>query len=418
MSDLLDRQRRHVLFTWTAQAQASPIEIARGQGAEFFGPDGRRWIDFESQTFNCNAGHGEARIIEAIQRQAAELACAHPAAVFEAKAALGERLARVTPGDIDRFFLCLSGAEAVENALKIARLVTGRPKVIARRRSYHGASFGALSLTGDRRRLALEPGLWGVVRAEDPYCHRCPFELEHPGCGVRCATHLEHVIEMEGSDRIAAVFLEGITGASGGFVPPDEYWPIVREICDRHSILLVADEVFSGFGRAGKWFAVDHWSVVPDLVIMAKGLTSGYAPLGAVGLRPSIAERFDDETLWCGLTSYAHPVSCAAALAAIDVYEQDGLIDRAAALGGPMLDALGRVKAAHSVVKDARGKGLFGTLELDRDVAPLKPALRARGVHLLAKDRFVFVCPPLCITPSTLDEGIALVGEAIGEVFS
>lgn len=417
-SDLEARQRKHVLFTWSAQSQASSVPIASGKGATFTDHDGERWLDFESQTFNCNAGHGEARIISAMADQAASLACAAPSAVFEAKAALGERLAAVTPGDLNRFFLCLSGAEAVENALKIARMVTGRTKVIARRRSYHGASMGALSLTGDARRLAVEPGLWGVVRAEDPYCHRCPFGLEHPSCGVRCATHLEHIIQMEGPDRIAAVFMEGITGANGGFVPPDDYWPTVREICDRYGILLVADEVFSGFGRAGRWFAVDHWGVTPDMITMAKGLTSGYAPLGAVAMRDHIADRFADEKLWCGLTSYAHPVSCAAAVASIDVYQQDQLIEAAARLETPMLAAMNGLKQRFgSLISDVRGRGLFGTMELDRDTAPITEALRKRRVHLLAKGPNIFVCPPLCITQDELEEGIDLIGQALQEVF-
>ncbi len=319
MNELEARQRRHVLYTWSAQRAANPVPVAGGKGAWFFDPKGERWLDFESQVFNCNAGHGEARIVEAIQRQVAELACAHPAAVYEAKAALGEALADVTPGDLDRFFLCLSGAEANENAIKMARLLTGRTKVVARRRSYHGASMGALSLTGDPRRWPVEPGLWGVLRTEDPYCYRCPFGLSPEGCGLRCAEHLEQVVEMEGPQTIAAVFLEGITGANGGFVPPPGYWPRIREICDRHGILLVSDEVFTGFGRTGEWFAVNHWGVVPDMITMAKGLTSGYAPLGAVALREPLAARFDEETLWSGLTGYAAPVSCAAAVASIRV---------------------------------------------------------------------------------------------------
>ncbi len=435
MSDDLEaRQRRHVLYTWSAQDRAAPLPIARGEGAWFIDHAGERWLDFESQVFNVNAGHGDRRIVDAIKRQADELACAHPAAVFEAKAALGEALARVTPPGIDRFFLCLSGAEANENAFKIARLVTGRAKVVARRRSYHGATMGALSLTGDHRRPPLEPGLWGVLRAEDPYCYRCPFGLEPTSCGVRCASHLETLLELEDPSTVAAIFLEGVTGANGGFVPPPEYWPMVRAICDRHGILLVADEVFSGFGRTGRWFAVDHWGVVPDMITMAKGLTSGYAPLGAVGLRASIAARFDDETLWCGLTSYAHPISCAAALATIGVYEQDRLIEHAAGLDPVLGEGLERLKARHGIVGDARSIGLFGTLELvlDREtktpIVPygksatpgsvghrVKQALRARRVHAALNGNFLFVAPPLCISAEDLREGLARIDDALTE---
>ena len=418
MSELVERQRRHVLYTWTAQNRATPVDIVRGEGAVFWDREDGRWLDFESQVFNCNAGLGEKRIITAMQQQLGELACAHPAAVFEQKAALGEKLARHTPGDLNRFFLCLSGAEAVENAVKMARLITGRQKVIARRRSYHGATMGALSLTGDERRLAVEPGLWGVLRAEDPYCFQCPFGLTHPECGVRCATHIEHIVQMEGPDRIAAIVLEGVTGANGGFVPPDDYWPTVRAICDRYGILLVADEVFSGFGRTGEWFAVDHWDVVPDMITMAKGLTSGYAPMGCVALRDPLAAHFDDEPLWCGLTSYAHPVSCAAASASIDVYEQDGLIERAARLSPHVAGRLAAMKAKYPVVSDTRGLGLFHTMELSADAAPLKAAFRARRLHLLVRGPNVFVCPPLCITEEQLDEGLDLIDAALSEVYA
>ncbi len=412
------RQRAHVFYTWTAQSEATPVSIASGQGATFTDHAGKRWLDFEAQVFNCNAGHGERRIIEAMQQQVEELACAHPAAVFETKARLGELLASVTPGDLNHFLLCLSGAEANENALKIARMVTGRSKVIARRRSYHGASMGALSLTGDPRRHHAEPGLWGVIRAEDPYCHRCPFGLEYPACKVRCASHVEHVIQSEGPDRVAAVFLEGITGANGGLVPPDEYWPMVREICDRYGILLVSDEVFTGFGRTGAWFAVDHYGVVPDMITMAKGVTSGYAPLGVVAVNGGIAGYFEHKTLWCGLTNHAHPVSCASAAAAIEVYRDDKLIERAAALEPRMLAGLRAIQSRYPIVTDVRGKGLFGVLELDRPSAPLKPALHAAGLHTLVRDNCVFVTPPLVITGAELDEGLAIIEAAIAEVFS
>ena len=436
MSSLLERQNAHILYTWAAQTAASPVEIVHGEGAVFWDHQGHRWLDFESQVWNCNAGLGERRITDAIARQAEELACAHPAAVFEAKAALGEALAAVTPGDLDHFFLCLGGAEANENAFKIARLVTGRLKVIARRRSYHGATMGALSLTGDERRLPVEPGLWGVLRAEDPYCYRCPFGASPDRCGTLCAEHLEHLIQMEGPETIAAIFLEGVTGANGGFVPPPEYWPRVREICSRHGILLVADEVLTGFGRTGRWFAVDHWGVVPDIMTMGKGVTSGYAPLGVTAVNGRIAEFFQDRTLWAGLTSYAHPLSCAASVAAIGVYREDGLVERAGALGEVLAAELARLHEKHAIVGDARSIGLLGTLELVTDratKAPLVPyrekvladspavrlkrALKDRRLHALVRGSFVFVAPPLCITEAELLEGMGVVDQALSEVF-
>ncbi|MFN3202164.1 MAG: aminotransferase class III-fold pyridoxal phosphate-dependent enzyme [Bradymonadia bacterium] len=428
------RQRAHVLYTWAAQARARPVKIAHGDGAVFYDHDGGRWLDFESQVFNCNLGHNHRGVIEAIQKQAEILGCAHPAAVFEAKAAVGEALAAITPGDLNHFFLCLSGAEAVENAYKIARMVTGRHKVIARRQSYHGASMGAASITGDPRRWPVEPGLTGVARVEDPYCYRCPFGQSYPSCGVRCAEHLEHVIQMEGPHTIAAVFMEGITGAVGGFIPPDDYWPRVREICDAHGILLVADEVLSGFGRTGQWFAVDHYGVVPDMITMAKGITGGYAPMGAVAMRPELAAHFEDETLWCGLTNYAHPLSCAAAVAAIEAYQSEGLIDHAAALGDVLAEELQQLADRHPVIGDVRNKGLWGAIELVRDrdsrapltayaqshqgqAAQLGEALRRRGLHIPYKWSYIFIAPPLCIDAETLREGLAAVDEALGEVF-
>jgi taurine--2-oxoglutarate transaminase len=435
-SDLEARQRAHVLFTWSAQNAAKAVPIAGGKGAWFVDEAGERWLDFESQVFNCNAGHGETRISDAISRQAAELACAHPAAVFEAKARLGEKLAEVTPPGLDKFFLCLSGAEANENALKIARMVTGRDKVIARRRSYHGASMGALSLTGDPRRWPGEPGLWGVLRTEDPYCYRCPFGLTPDGCGTRCAEHLEHVIEMEGPDRIAAVFLEGVTGANGGFVPPPDYWPRIREICTKHGILLVADEVFTGFGRTGRWFAVDHWSVVPDMITMAKGITSGYAPLGAVAVNERIARFFDDHTLWAGLTCYAHPISCAAAVATLDVYRADDLIGNAARVGEVLSARLESLKQKHAAIGDVRSLGLFGTIELVADratkqplvpyngspkpgspAARLREALLRRRVHISQRWSYLFIAPPLCISAAELEQGLDAIDDALSEAF-
>ena len=434
MKTLEERQRAHVLYTWTAQNRATPVSIKSGKGVWFEDENGEQWLDFESQVFNANLGHGETRVTDAVGRQIQELACAHPAAVFEAKAGLGEALAEVTPEGIDRFFLCLSGAEANENAFKMARMLTGRQKVIARRRSYHGASMGAASLTGDWRRWPVEPGLWGVLRAEDPYCYRCPFGSKRGQCSMQCANHLEHLIEMEGPHTIAALFAEGVTGANGGFVPPDDYWPALRRICDKYGILLISDEVFSGFGRTGRWFAVDHWDVVPDMITMAKGLTGGYAPLGAVGLKSDLADRFADETLWCGLTGYAHPVSVAAALASIKVYQEDQLMENSAARGEELKAGLLALKAKHEIIGDVQCLGLFGTLDFTANRATREPivpypqtppadhfggrlraALRARRVHIAQRWTHLFIAPPLCITADELALGLELIDQALTE---
>ncbi len=412
------RQKEHIFYTWTPQNQAQSLPIVKGNGACFEDHQGNRWFDFESQVFNCNLGHAHPKVIQAIQKQAQELACAHPAAVFEAKARLGELLTQITPKGIDHFFLCLSGSEAVENAYKIARMITKRSKVIARRRSYHGASMGALSLTGDARRLPLEPGLWGVLRAEDPYCYRCPFGLKPDSCGTKCATHIEYLIQMEGPDQIAAIFLEGLTGSNGGFVPPPDYWPTVRRICDKYGILLVADEVFSGFGRTGKWFAVDHWGVEPDLITMAKGITSGYIPMGALGVSSKLSRYFEDETLWCGLTSYGNPIACATAVATIEAYIEDGIIENAQQRGLWLTQELEGLVQKHQWAGHGRCLGLFGTIEF-ADHLPssfyvkLKNELKKRYVHALIKGQNLFITPPLCITQAELEEGMHLVYQAV-----
>ncbi len=412
------RQKQHILYTWTPQKQAQSVPIVSSSGSRFYDAQGQAWFDFESQVFNCNLGHQHPKVIKAIQDQAQKLACAHPAAVFEAKARLGELLNQVTPSSIDHFFLCLSGSEAIENAYKVARMVTKRSKVIARRRSYHGASMGALSLTGDARRLPLEPGLWGGLRAEDPYCYRCPFGLKPESCGVKCATHLEYLIQMEGPDQIAAIFLEGLTGSNGGFIPPADYWPTVRKICDRYGILLVADEVFSGFGRTGKWFAVDHWDVQPDLITMAKGITSGYVPMGALGISSKLAKHFEDETLWCGLTSYGNPIACATAVATIETYIEEGIIENAATQGHWLTAELSTLPSRYQWAGNGRCLGLFGTIEFaDHLPAPfyvhLKNELKKRRIHALIKAQNLFITPPLCITRTELEEGMHLVYEAV-----
>ena len=421
-SKLIQRQNQHILYTWTAQDQASPLPIHHGKGALFHDHQGHTWYDFESQVFNCNLGHGDQRVIQAISNQAHQLACAHPAAVFESKARLGELLTQITPGDMSHFFLCLSGSEAIENAYKVARMVTGRKKVIARRRSYHGASMGALSLTGDQRRIHLEPGLWGVIRVEDPYCYQCPFQLDPKNCSMQCATQIEHVIKMEGPETIAALFVEGVTGSNGGFIPPDGYWQTLRDICNRYGILLVADEVFSGFGRTGKWFAVDHWNVVPDLITMAKGITSGYAPMGALGMRPWIAEYFKKETLWWGLTSYAHPISCAAAVATIQAYQEDQLLEHASDMGVYLTKRLQDLQR-FSWYGHSRCLGLFGTLEFKSTVSienlnRLKHRLKDQHVHALIKNHCLFITPPLSIQLNELTEGMDRVVQAIQETLN
>src|SRR5215813_11617550 len=309
--EIVDLTKKHTLFEWSAQSKVDPIPVARAKGIYFWTPEGKRFIDFNSQLMCVNIGHGDERVLRAMREQADVLAYANPFMATEARARLGQKLATITPGDIDVFFFTNGGAEANENAIKLARLATGRHKILARYRSYHGATAGSISLTGDPRRWAVEPGLPGVVHVLDPY-HGIERGWD---TAEQSLAMIEEIIQLEGSHTIAAFILEPVTGTNGVLVPPDGYLQGVREICSKHGILMIADEVMSGFGRTGEWFAVNHWKVVPDLITMAKGLTSSYLPLGAVGMRTHIAQHFQDKVFYGGLTYNSHPMGCAAALA-------------------------------------------------------------------------------------------------------
>jgi taurine--2-oxoglutarate transaminase len=307
--EIVRLSRAHTFFSWSAQGAIDPIAIDRAEGVYLYTPEGRRILDFNSQLMSVNIGHGDRRVIDAISAQAAKLQYAQPAFATEPRARLGRKLAEILPGDLDKVFLTLGGAEAVENAIKLARAFTGRHKILARYRSYHGATLGAMTLTGDPRRWANEPALVGVVRYPDT--HR--WGEAEPRPAAEALQGLEDVIRYEGAHTIAAIFLETIVGTNGILIPPDGYIQGVRELCDRHGILMVADEVMAGFGRTGKWFAIQHWDTVPDLMTMAKGLTSSYLPLGAVAMNHRIADHFDSAFYYGGLTYSSHPVSCAAA---------------------------------------------------------------------------------------------------------
>ena len=424
-SEIVALARKHTLFEWSAQAAVDPIPIARAKGIYFWTPEGKRFIDFNSQLMSVNIGHGDARVIDAINQQASTVAYANPFMATEARARLGAKLAELTPGDIDTFFFTNGGAEANENAIKIARFFTGRHKILARYRSYHGATAGSISLTGDPRRWAAEPGIPGVIRVFDPYhgIERGWDSLE------QSLANVEEVIQLEGPQTIAAFILEPVTGTNGVLVPPDGYLQRVREICTRHGILLIADEVMSGFGRTGEWFAVDHWKVVPDLISMAKGLTSSYLPLGAVGMRHHIAQHFQNKVFYGGLTYNSHPMGCAAALATIRVYEEDNLIEHARTMGSVMKRLLTDLQARHPSVGAVRSIGLFGIVELVRsrsrrepmapfngtseEMAALGRFFREQGLYTLVRWNTFFTNPPLCITETELREAFAIIDRGL-----
>ena len=422
--EIIDLNKEYTFFSWANQGQVNPIPMVSAEGVYFWDADGKRYLDFASQLVNTNVGHQNPKVVKAIQEQAARLTFAAPGMATEPRGLLGKKLAEITPGDLKKTFFTLGGAEANENAIKIARFYTGRHKIIARYRSYHGATHGALALTGDYRRLPAEPAIPGVVRILDPYCYRCPFGQKIETCHRECILHIEEVIQHEGPDQIAAIFLEGITGTNGLIIPPDDYWPRVREICDRYGILLVSDEVMSGWGRTGEWFAVDNWGVVPDIITTAKGITSGYVPLGAVIVSEKIARFFDDKVLYAGLTYSGHALACAAALATIEAYEEGHIFENARQVGEYLGRRLEELKARHPAVGDVRYKGLFSALELvkDRetkeplDITPLKNFMIANGVYVFNFKNILFVVPPLIITQEQLEEGLVLLDEGLAEL--
>jgi taurine--2-oxoglutarate transaminase len=415
--------RQHLFLPWTVQEREDPVlEFDHAEGVYFFDRQGRRYLDFLSQLFNCNLGHGNRRVIEAIQRQAERACCVSPQVLTEERSELAQALARRTPGDLGKCLFVNSGSEANDLAFILARMVTGRPKIFAKYRSYHGTTFGTLGVGGDPRRAAIEPGPAGTVRFFDPYCYRCDFGLRYPDCRIHCLDALERQLQLENPATVAAVIVEPVTGAAGGFPLPDGYLPRLRELCDRYGILLIADEVITGFGRTGAWFAVEHANVVPDLLVLAKGLTSGYVPMGAVVVRERIAQHFESRMLPLGGTYAGHPLACAAALACLQEYEERGLIPHAHRMGELLLARLRDLAGRHRCVGDVRGKGLLVGVELVRDRenrAPLVPPntdsllpmqIRRRawdeGLHLLARGGLLLLAPPLIVTPEQIDEAV------------
>ena len=430
--EMVALNREYVFFSWSVQSAVNPIPVDRAEGVYFWDVDGKRYIDFASQLMNVNAGHQHPRIIQAIKDQADELCYVSPGMATGPKGELGRLLAEVTPGDLQKAFFVLGGAEANENAIKLTRLYTGRHKIIARYRSYHGATYGAITLSGDPRRLPVEPTIPGVIHVMDPYCYRCPFGWTLETCHRECIDHVEQVIKFEGPDNVAAIFLEGVTGSSGIMIYPDEYWPRMREIADRYGILLVDDEVMSGFGRTGEWFGIDNWSVVPDVMTMAKGLTSAYVPLGAVVVSKDIADHFEGRMLPLGLTYSGHTLACATGVATINVYKEDRLIENARAMGKVLGEGLEELKARHPSVGDVRYIGLFSVVEVVKDKGTREPMapwnarpsemgamadvarfLRDQGLYTFVRWNWIFAVPPLCITESQLEDGLAIIDKAL-----
>lgn len=433
--EILPLSLEHNFWTWSAQAKVNPIPVTRAKGVYFWDADGKRYLDFNSMVMCVNIGHGDERVIEAMAQQLRELPFAGPQMATRARAELGKLLAEITPKELTKFLYTLGGSDANENAVKLARGYTGKHKILTRYRSYHGATYGAVSLTGDPRRTAWEPSVMpGVVHFLDPYRYRSTFHRSNPNISEAefCRdylNHLEEIIQYENPNTIAAILLETVTGTNGVIIPPEGYLPGVRELCDRYGIVMIADEVMSGFGRTGAWFAIDHWKVVPDIMTMAKGLTSAYAPLGAVAMKSEIAASFNERVYEGGLTFNGHPVSLAAAIANINVMKSDHLIEKARDTGKVMADMLAELVERHPSVGEVRSIGLFGIIELvknkqtreplspwnktDPTMTAVRKYLLDHGVFLYTHWHTILLLPPLIITPEQLGEGFAILDEAL-----
>ncbi|WP_345237176.1 aminotransferase class III-fold pyridoxal phosphate-dependent enzyme [Hymenobacter saemangeumensis] len=424
----------HTLFSWSKQTGLNPINAERAEGVYVWDRDGKRYIDFSSQLMNVNIGHGDQRVTEAVAAQMRELSYVYPGMITKARGDLGRKLAEITAPNLTKAFFTLGGAEAIENAIKLARVYTGRHKIVSLYQSFHGASYGAMSVGGDPRKFAVDSqAMPGTVHVENPFFYRCPWHSSTPEeCAQRAADSMERIIGYENPGSVAAILLEGESGTSGCIKYPPGYWARIREICDKHGILLIADEVMSGFGRTGKWFGSDHHGVKVDILCSAKGITAGYLPLGVVMVDEKIAKSFDDKPLPLGLTYSAHPVSCAAAVAVLDIYESDNLLENTVEMGKYLDARMCEMMERHPSIGDWRNTGLLGCIELVKNrqtkepMAPWNAApnqmeimnqvaakIRELGMYTFVRWNYIFVAPPLNITRDELDEGLAIISEAI-----
>jgi taurine--2-oxoglutarate transaminase len=427
--EVYSNDRAHVIHSWSVQSKLHPLVVNEARGVYFWDSSGKQYIDMASQLVNSNIGHQHPKVVQAIKEQADKLCYIAPSIATESRSTLAALLSTVTMPKINRFFFTNGGAEANENAIKIARAATGRQKIISRYRSYHGATYGAITLTGDPRRPPVEPGIPGVLKVYDPYCYRCTFGHVYGQCHIECASHVEETILYENPSTVAAIIIEPITGSNGVFIPPQEYMTQLRAICDKYGILLIADEVMSGFGRTGEWFAIDGFGVEPDILTMAKGINSGYVPLGAVGISDDIFDAIKDRFLYCGLTYSGHPLACAAAVATIKAYQEEKLIENAKNMGVVLRKAMEEMKAAHPSVGDVRNQGLFGCMELVKNretrepivpwnatgevMSAIEKTLMGEGVYMYLRWNYVFVAPPIIINAEQLTGAFRAIDKAL-----
>lgn len=419
------------LHSWSAQGALSPIVVTKAEGIYFWDADGKRYADMSSQLVNLNIGHGNRKVIEAIKDQADKMPYMGPAFAFDVKSEAARKIVEVAPDNMGKVFFTLGGSEANENALKIARMYTGKYKVFSRYRSYHGGTYGSANLTGEQRRFPSEPGIAGFVKFFDPYLYRAPFDFKSEEEATKYYIgQLREQILYEGPEYIAAIFLESVTGSNGILIPPKGYMQGIRDLCDEFNICMVCDEVMAGWGRTGEWFAINNWNVQPDLIVFAKGSTCGYVPLGGVIVSKKIAKHFDDNTLWCGLTYNGHPMGCAAAVATIDVYKEENLIENSKKMGKVLGGVLEELKAKHPCVGDVRYIGLFTCLELVKDKATKEPLVEygkdpdkimkkilkmlvTEGFWTYTHENMIMVSPPLIITEEQIREEMVKVDKVL-----
>ncbi len=429
--DLKKMDRNHLVYSWKAQGAVDPIIMDRAEGIYMWDTDGKKYIDFCSGLLCVNIGHSNQHVLDAMRKQMEK--CTYVGTMFgtEPKAKLGEMISEVTPGDLDYVFFANGGAEAIENAIKAARWYTGRHKIYSRWRSYHGATAGAITLTGDPRRWPAEPGIPGVVKFFGPYPYQCPFgSASEEECGEKTLEVLKTQIMLDGPKTIAAIFMEPIVGTNGIIIPPKNFMKGVRQLCDENGILLVIDETMAGWGRTGKWFGIEHYGVIPDIITTAKGITSGYVQLGAMMWSKKIWDYFQDHPFTGGLTYAGHALACATGIANIEVYRNEKLIEKSATRGEYLNKKLLELKDKHPSVGDVRCKGLWACIELTSDkktkaplagfnnsiqdvAGPLMKKLYELGLYLFAKWDFIFIAPPLIITEEQIDESVSKIDKAL-----
>ena len=429
--EVVQQNLDYTLFSWSKQKGQNPIAVKRAEGVYLYDYDDNRIIDFSSGLMNVNIGHGNQRITDAVVKQMQEVSYVTPSCVTKVRGELGKKLAEICPGDLNKAFFTLCGATSIENGIKLARLYTGRHKILSRYQSYHGASIGAISASGDPRRIPVDAQQApNFVHFDLPYFYR--WEYGEENLLKEAVAQLERIIAYEGPATIAAILLEGESGSSGCLQYPIGYLKAVREICNKHGILLIMDEVMSGFGRTGKWFGFENHGIIPDMIAMAKGLTCGYLPFGCLMVSDTIAAKYDDTVLALGLTYSAHPVSCAAALETLKIYEDDNLIENAAAMGAYVTERMKELMAKHPSIGNFRTTGLLGCIELVKNRTTKEPMapfnakpdemvvmnkvaakIRELGMYTFVRWGYIFVAPPLCVTKTQIDEGLAIISEAI-----